>query len=172
MPMMPMFFILGYAGMSQWIRKVRPTTLPRVITRVWSGSMLGVMVVFWVFGAQAYARDVAVIESEMVSIAHWLNLNTPEDAVIAVHDIGAIGYFGNRDLVDLAGLISPDVIPFIRDEEQLGRYLDSQNASYLVTFPDWYPILVGQAALIYQTDGVISPVLGKENMAVYKWADP
>ena len=44
--------------------------------------------------------------------------NTPPDALIAAHDIGAVGYFGQRRLLDLAGLVSPEVIPFIRDEAQ------------------------------------------------------
>jgi hypothetical protein len=115
---------------------------------------------------------VAVIESEMVFVAHWLNQNTPEDVLIAAHDIGAIGYFGDRKLVDLAGLISPDVIPFIRDEDQLGAYLDSLDVDYLVTFPEWYPSLVNRSILIFQTDGAFSPSLGGENMAVYQWLNP
>ena len=46
--------------------------------------------------SQAYAQDVAFIENEMVTMARWVNVNTPEDALIASHDIGAIGYFTER----------------------------------------------------------------------------
>jgi hypothetical protein len=172
MPMMPVFFIFGFVGFTDWALRENPNKLQWVITKAWSGIVLIVTAIFWVLGGWAYARDVAVIESEMVSVAHWLNLNTSEDSIIAVHDIGAIGYFGNHDLLDLAGLISPDVISFIRDEDQLGKYLDTQGAEYLVTFPGWYPTLVGRASLIFQVGSPISPSLGGENMAVYKWTSP
>jgi hypothetical protein len=113
--------------------------------------------------------DVAVIESEMVAAAHWVAENTEPGSLIGAHDIGALGYFGDRELVDLAGLVSPEVIPFIRDESRLGNYLDEQAADYLVTFPGWYPDLVARSTLVYQTNKQYSPEMGGENMAVYRW---
>jgi hypothetical protein len=80
-----------------------------------------------------------------------------------------LGYFTEQDIVDLAGLISPEVIPIIRDQDQLAKYLDQQGVDYLVTFPSWYPDLVATAELVYQNDGVIAPKLEHENMAVYGW---
>jgi hypothetical protein len=121
---------------------------------------------------KAYAEDVAIIESEMVTTAIWINENIAADALIAAHDIGALGYFAERNIIDLAGLISPDVIPFIRDEDRLAIYLDSENVEYLMTFPDWYPSLADQSTLIYKTQGNFSPILGGENMTVYKWNTP
>jgi len=48
-----------------------------------------------------------------VATAHWLGDNTPSDATIAAFDIGAIGYLSGRRIMDLSGLIEP----------QLGRAL-------------------------------------------------
>ena len=124
---------------------------------------------FWILGVKAYAEDIAIIESEMVTTAHWIRDNTPPNALIAAHDIGALGYFSQRDILDLAGLISPDVIPFIRDEDRLKDYLDAQNVDYLMTFPAWYPSLTLSPPLIYQTHNPYSPKQGGENMAVYRW---
>jgi len=123
-------------------------------------------------GARAYGQDVATIETEMVATARWVANNTPEDALIAAHDIGALGYFGNHRLLDLAGLVSPEVIPFIRDEKRLVAFLNQNRVDYLVTFPSWYPYLVRQGELIYQSQGVFSPVQGGDNMAVYRWKIP
>jgi hypothetical protein len=120
----------------------------------------------------AYQRDVGFIESEMVETAHWIEANTPSQARIAAHDIGALGFFSHRELLDLAGLVSPEVIPFIRDESRLAGYLDAYQADYLVTFPSWYPRLVLRAEQVYQTQGQVSPTLGGENMAVYRWNQP
>jgi hypothetical protein len=93
----------------------------------------------------------------------------PEGKLIAAHDIGALGYFDTHPLLDLAGLVSPEVIPFLRDESQLSRYLDSNKVSYLIAFPEFYPSLSQQATLEYQTDGNIAPLMGGENMVVYRW---
>ena len=141
----------------------------RVISKVWLISGISILGLFWFLGAKAYAEDVAVIESEMVATAHWIQVNTPPDALIAAHDIGALGYFAQRDIIDLAGLISPDVISFIRDESRLANYLDSQGAEYLMTFPEWYPSLTDRSTMIFQTQSPYSPKLGGENMAVYQW---
>jgi hypothetical protein len=170
-PAMPIFYIFGAAGMLSWVLDhfYNPKMLTRVLAKVWLISSASILGLFWILGAKAYAEDVAIIESEMVTTANWIKENTATEALIAAHDIGALGYFSERDIVDLAGLISPDVIPFIRDEVRLAEYLDTENVEYLMTFPGWYPSLAHQSTLIYQTRGIFSPALGGENMAVYKW---
>jgi hypothetical protein len=120
-------------------------------------------------GAQAYAKDVAFINSEMVATAKWIEANTQKQEVIAAHDIGAIGYFANRQTLDLAGLVSPDVIPFIRDEVKLASYLYEKRPVYLITFPGWYPELVKDIHLVYKTDGKFSQSPDGKGMAVYQW---
>jgi hypothetical protein len=61
------------------------------------------------------------------------------------------------------------VIPFIRDEKQLANYLRQNGADYLMTFPGWYPDLIENLSIVYQSDGKFSPAAGGENMAVYLW---
>jgi hypothetical protein len=176
-PVMPVYFVLGLVGMLDWLQSggapaAAPGALPawrRIVQRAWLISTGLVLLVFWLLGARAYALDVAVIETEMVETARWVNQNTPAGALVAAHDIGALGYFGDRPLLDLAGLVSPEVIPFIRDEAGLAAYLEQRRAEYLVTFPGWYPALTAQAALIYQSQADFSPQLGGENMSVYRW---
>ena len=113
--------------------------------------------------------DVAFIESEMVATAQWVALNTEKDALVAAHDIGALGYFGERDLLDLAGLVSPEVIPFIRDEKQLATYLDVEGADYLITLGGWYPQIEDREAVLFVTEGAFSPLQGGTNMVIYRW---
>jgi hypothetical protein len=169
MPAMPVFFLLGFVGTAEMARLDSQIVWQRVLSRAWIAALGAVLGLFWVIGARTYANDVAIIETEMVDTAKWVAQNTPPHALIAAHDIGALGYFGHRNLLDLAGLVSPEVITFIRDEMALERYLDGQNADYLVTFPDWYPLLSSKGERIFQTNGRYSPALGGENMAVYRW---
>lgn len=72
-------------------------------------------------------------------------------------------------MIDLAGLVSPDVIPFLRDEARLAEYLDRQGADYFIAFPDLYPDLARRSQGVYSTNGEIAPMLGGDNLRVYRW---
>ncbi len=169
MPVIPIVLLLGIDGLAMWARPRAVQPLWRIASRVWMAAVVVVAAAFYVLGARAYGRDVAIIESEMVAASRWIASETEPDAVVAAHDIGALGYFGQRRLIDLAGLVSPQVVPILRDEAALARYLDEQQADYLMTFPGWYPHLVERAALVFTTGGTYSPAAGGENMAVYRW---
>ncbi|MEW5869527.1 MAG: hypothetical protein AB1894_09645 [Chloroflexota bacterium] len=171
-PSMPVYFVCGLAGMAVWMHSSRTSMWRRVFGKTWLMSCALILGLFWLQGAWAYARDVGVIESEMVAVARWVNANTQKKALIAAHDIGALGYFGGRDILDLAGLVSPEVIPFIRDESRLKQFLDEQGADYLVAFPGWYPELVKFGRLEFSSQGLFSPGMGGENMCVYAWFAP
>jgi hypothetical protein len=170
-PVMAVFCTWGLAGLFDLWRVVKYYHSYRIIARIWALSSGIILLIFWGLGARAYSLDVAIIESEMVATARWVDQSLPNDVLIAAHDIGALGYFGKRRILDLAGLVSPDVIPFIRDEPALGKYLDERNADFLITFPGWYPYLTSQSSLIHSSGGSLSPRIGGENMAVYKWRD-
>lgn len=128
-----------------------------------------ITLLFMGLGARSYGEDVAVIESEMVATAEWASENLPANAVIAAHDIGALGYFDNHDLIDLAGLISPEAVPFMRDETRLKSYLDQRGANYLIAFPEFYPELTLELDIIYVTMGQFSTRFGHQNMVIYRW---
>jgi arabinofuranosyltransferase len=169
MPVMPVYFIWSLAGIPYLVKPVAPNFWRRIRDKVWVAAIPLVLLGFWIVGANAYAQDVAIIETEMVDSARWIAQNTPPEALIAAHDIGALGYFGQRRLLDLAGLVSPEVIPFIRDERRLAEFLDEQHVDYLMTFPSWYPSLVKRAEEVYESQGIFSPRQGGENMRVYRW---
>ncbi len=94
---------------------------------------------------------------------------SPTGALVAAHDIGALGYFDDHPLIDLAGLISPEAVPFIRDESRLRDFLDRRGADYLIAFPEFYPELTLGKKEVFQTSGEFSPKFGYENMVIYRW---
>ncbi|NPV57041.1 MAG: hypothetical protein HPY76_10290 [Anaerolineae bacterium] len=114
----------------------------------------------------------AIINTEMVDTAFWVNEHLDQDAIIAVHDIGAIGYYTSLRMIDLAGLISPDVIPIMRNEHALEEYLSDNGADYLIVFPGWYPELSRDLQIVYRSKGVFSLTAGGENMTVYLFSTP
>ena len=50
----------------------------------------------------------------------WIHQNTPAHADVAIKDIGSIGYYSKRRVLDLAGLVSPQCIPFRARNDFLG----------------------------------------------------
>lgn len=168
-PILPASIVLSYFGLNMILAADPGTAVMRILLRTWRLVIPVILLIFWVIGTQAYARDVAIIESEMVDTSLWIRANTPSGSKIAAHDIGAFGYFADRDLLDLAGLVSPQVIPIIRDEAAIRELIDSEHVDYLMTFPGWYPELSEVGEKIYQSSSSLSPESGGENMAVYRW---
>ncbi len=169
-PAMPVYFLIGLIGSLEGLKFERGAKgVLWAIKRVWAVSVVAVLVAFLIIGGQSYAKDVAIVNTEMVAAANWLNTNTNTTDLIAVHDIGAVGYFSHRNIVDLAGLVTPELIPFIRDETQLARYLNQQGAAYLMTFPSWYPELTSRLEPVYVSFGAFSAPAGGENMTIYRW---
>lgn len=172
MPAMPIFFLFGLLAFMEFDAGKTFARYHWIPQTIWRGSLAMLVISFLALGANSYARDVAVIESEMVTIAKWVNANLPDDALIAAHDIGALGFFDDHALIDLAGLISPEVIPFISDEPQIAAFLDEKGADYLIAFPDFYPHLTKNAETAFVTDSKFTASFGEQNMAVYTWKTP
>lgn len=168
MPAMPIFFLWGLIAVIALVRSKLFGRYQWAVVTGWRFMVGMLCVTFWLYGAYFFSQDVALIESEMVASAKWVSKNVPQGEIIAAHDIGALGYYDDHALIDLAGLVSPEVIPFIRDEERLTEYLDESDAAYLVVFPGTYPLLSKLAKPAFVTGG-IGPNQGWENMVVFHW---
>lgn len=133
--------LLLYAAGGMWIivQRSNKSALGRVLARSLALSALVALPCFWFLGGQAYGNDVKIINGEMVKSAKWIADNVPEDELLAVHDIGAVGYFAPRRIFDLAGLVSPEVIPIIRNKSALVAMLCERDARWLMVFPDQNP---------------------------------
>ncbi len=168
-PIIPIYLSLAIPGMMRLLEKIQLEKTGWVIGRVWIISTILVSIGFTILGARAYASDVAVIESEMVETSKWIDQNTSENSVIAAHDIGALGYFGNRKVVDLAGLINPEVVNIVTNSIALRKYIDDSEINFLMTFPFWYmPPLFEESHSIYISPFTYSIEEGGERMEVYK----
>ncbi len=166
MPIVPFIALYGIWGTAALFERIKWWFL----RTAWVLSIAVVLIAFWVLGASAYATDVTIIDCEMVQTARWVAANAPADAVVAAHDIGALGYYYPRPFIDLAGLVTPDVIPFMRDEGRLREYLFSRHATFAIFFPDWYPALASDSRFVpvYQTGCAATRQAGGTNMVVYQ----
>jgi hypothetical protein len=169
LPIIPIILLYGVVGTAlliDWLKVRSAGRAARLLRQVYVMAIVVLFALYIPIGAAAFATDVAIINGEMVAVAQWLDRNTPPGALIAAHDIGAIGYFTGRPILDLAGLISPEVIPFIRDQAKLGEWMRAKGAQYLVTFPGWYRQLTVSPDLVQVFSGhsAFSP---DDHMTVY-----
>ncbi len=169
MPAMPIFFLFGMLAFLEFRRSPVLGRYHWAAQTAWQFSLVLVTFGFTILGARSYGEDVGLIESEMVVTAKWAAGNLPPDAVVAAHDIGALGYFDHHRLIDLAGLVSPEVVPFMRDEARLAEFLNQRGADYLIAFPAFYPALTRAAEPVFVSAGSFAPAMGEKNMAVYRW---
>jgi len=171
-PLFPVLILYGVWGTALGWGYLRRFPLLR---RVYVALVGLVFLLMWVKGAQVYATDVRLIDGEWREVALWIRDHTAPQAVVAAHDIGFIGYFSRREVVDLAGLVTPEVHPFIGDEPRLLEFMREQGVDYVVTMRRWHPHLVDDPALtpVYRGNSpYVRAVLG-ENLVIYRtaWAD-
>jgi arabinofuranosyltransferase len=53
----------------------------------------------------------------------WLARNTPPDADVAFNEVGIVGFYSERPMLDLIGLVSPSSIPYTAAGDQIGAFL-------------------------------------------------
>jgi hypothetical protein len=124
--------------------------------------------------AQLYAWNVDNINEMHMAIGRWVAEHTPPDAILALNDIGAIAYVSERQVVDLAGLVTPEVVPMLRAPDtasQLAQFLSRRGVDYVIIFPNWFPGLAQRRDLLEPTHQVTlerRTITGGETMIVYR----
>ncbi len=112
-PTLPALILVGVVGSFDLLHLAARSMPGRVLTRALAIATVLVFVYFALLsGPSTYKRDVHIINEEMVTTAQWIAANIPPEDLLAVHDIGALGYFAPRPIIDTAGLVSPEVVPY------------------------------------------------------------
>jgi len=74
------------------------------------------------------------LETTLVGMGKWLDSNSPADALVATPDIGAVGWYSHRRILDLGGLVSSE-INRMRKEIDVERIIE--EGLYLKFRPDY-----------------------------------
>ena len=81
-----------------------------------------------------YGADCRHMEQVRLASAAYLANDLPADAVVAAHDIGALGWAGQRRILDMGGLIDPAYMQYAA-EGRLRDWFIKEGAGYVV-LPD------------------------------------
>ena len=117
-----------------------------------------------------YATSVKNIQEIHVTMGRWLAANRPENDVVAANDVGAIAYFSHRRILDLEGLVSPEVLPYRAFADRGLRVVTDMKPDVLAIFPHWYPEIAVSPAFreihrVSVTDNLVS---AGDTMIVYE----
>lgn len=168
--------VIGLARIFKWILKYNPKVRRDHLTEVLLGLILILLLIVpitpsYLQQAPFYGNSVKNINDQQVTIGKWLAVNTPKNAVLAIHDAGALRFFSNRTIIDLAGLVSPDIIHGNMSILEKLIYLREHGCNYFVFFDElmqfYLQLMPGAVTKLYSvhlTDNVIS---GRDTMSVY-----
>ena len=151
-PLLPFVIVLAVLGVSVALEDLLPrVSLSRASSRTARRSWTPwVALVFLVpglaalaKGASSYVRNIADIENGDVRLARILADSLPPEATIGVDDIGALKYLLPNRVLDLVGIVSPDVHAFAhRSFAATGSYcpgvlefVREERPDYLAIFP-------------------------------------
>lgn len=201
MPLMALMFPLAAVGLlaiSRWVwwqviftphkltsadRQRRSRALKRVQN---AGAVL--LVIALVFPAvlnageflRLYRVNVVNVAVQPLPMAQWLRQNTPDDALIAVHDVGMMRYYGQRDTLDMVGLTTEGAADYWRNgpgavgefliahepqPDYVAAYTTARGLNYLVDTPIYGLQLAGFTADYNPADNV---ALGAEFQGVFQ----
>jgi len=141
-------------------------------------------------GMTRYDLEVKNITEMQVRAGRWLASRDGKPSLLATNDIGAIGFITRAPILDLTGLATPEVIPFLRrraapgsrnygwngaNESALLEFLRGRRPDYVAIFPSWYPSPFFRAALgeaVLQVRLQDNLICGDDTMVVYRpsWA--
>jgi hypothetical protein len=157
MPILPFVVLLGIGGLEELLRVggERISVLKTAASR----KTVCAVILFATVGGTAYGawqrqdyygETCMYIAERQVTTARWIRDHLPKEAIVATHDVGALAFYSGRRIVDMVGLISPEMIENIGRLDRLIDYLKDQNVTHLAVLRTWFEI--NNVHPLYMTD--------------------
>lgn len=162
--LVPLAVVVALAGIS-WFWRAR--------RRQWviAGWLCLALVSLWPASLR-YAWAVQNINAMQVHLGEWVTRNLPANARLALNDVGAIAFISRREVVDLMGLVTPEILPYRRaGETGVLKYLEQACPDHLIIFPAWFPRLAALSdrfSPVYHVRLPRNTVAGADEMVVFE----
>jgi tetratricopeptide (TPR) repeat protein len=168
MPVIPFYIIIAASGVKLIIDfisvRMKSSRLPDIIFILFVLSSVGFSVHHYLKSSEEYAFFCRYHNERHVAAGNWLKKNTDESAVVATHDIGAIAFYSERKIIDMAGLITPELIDQINKpsySEYLNKFLAGHKIDYIAALRNWFEVV--------NDNPVYLPVNEAEFLEVFKY---
>ena len=123
LPVLPPILLLVVLGLRGLLRWRAAFIVAASLLLIWTATLLPgkAMILGW---------NVQNINTMHVTLGKWINENTEATDIIAVNDVGAIGYHADRRIVDLCGLVTPQM--------SFWENIETHRPDYVVIYPGWF----------------------------------
>ncbi len=115
----------------------------RVPALVRAGHVATVVAAAWILGLHAYSTHTRPMTDDprhqlYPRVGEWLAQNTPPDAKVAMVEVGMIGYYCERHVVDILGLVSPRNAKSLGDR-RLDEWLQHDDPDFILVHQPLWP---------------------------------
>ena len=174
-PLFPFLAVVGVLALGPLVERLGAPPGPgrRALAALALALLLWPSAASLVRVAGRYAQSVANVHDSDVRMARWLADRLPPEAVLAVNDIGALGFLLPNRLLDLAGIANPELAGYVERaggrEAGLRAFFEEHRPDYLVVFPAWFPELVGAGPFrpLYRLSIADNITMGGDELVVY-----
>lgn len=165
MPIIPFMVLASMTGLREAAKMMASYFKNRQIANGFN-IIAAIAIIFFGFqnyfdNKKFYIEQCKYINDRQVVAAKWIRDNTKETDIIGTHDVGAIAFYGQRKIIDVAGLVTPELINKLHDEnyvEYMREYLKKNNVSYLAFLREWYRV-VNQTPLFMSPENTAQEVM-------------
>jgi hypothetical protein len=133
-PLMPAFVVLVAEGAVSVVRGLGRLGVPRLAVTGATGLLLITLLAPLFLGVFLTGWQLDPRMDVYREISQWLEENTPSQASVGMLEVGIVGYYAQRSVVDFAGLIQPEVA---RQLTTAGSYEESTAWAIQTYQPDY-----------------------------------
>jgi len=90
--------------------------------------------------ARDFAERCRHIEDLQVATARWCRDHLPPAAVVATHDVGALGFYSMRPVVDVMGLLDRGIQGHVGDPEATLSFMRARHVTHLAFLANWIEV--------------------------------
>ncbi len=164
-PLSPFLAVAGMWGLLQLVTLHRAHSAARRVAVTFLCGVIVALVVWQAASGRAHARffahNVRDIQAMQVAMAGRLDERLPAGSWVAANDVGALSYLTELRVLDLVGIVSPEVQAALfplrgREgavrERALFDVIVAKQPLAIVVFPRWYP------AILRSLDPLLEPL--------------
>ncbi|MCC6803244.1 MAG: hypothetical protein IT319_10190 [Anaerolineae bacterium] len=91
-----------------------------------------------------HALNVGYVVAQPLQMARWLAANAPDDARVAVHDVGTMRYVGGRTTIDIVGLTTPGAAAYWRNGPgSVGEFIERERPDLIASYGEGHGLGLG-----------------------------
>lgn len=147
MPIIPFFILVATSGFRE-IALMAASFIKSKQAVIFILALASIVILFFSVNDIAesrkmYADECKYIYDRQVKAALWINEHSAETDIVATHDVGAIAFYTQRKIIDVAGLVTPELITKLNEKDYskyMTNYLKEKNVKYLAFLREWYRV--------------------------------